>query len=227
MNPFFQEPRPPYIEFEQRSVERFNLPPPAGDGLPYTVFIDYIIITPAGSRDRLEQEVEPYLINLDKLSRDGMFPPKWLEEYRGKYAQWKANNSFDLTGTSVRNWPALTQAEVKVLLQANIRTVEDLAAANEAALGRIGMGSRSLQSRARDWITAQSGTAPLVQQLEALRRSNEQLQAQMTALLAKNSQLQRAPTVNPSLFVSRKENSEDAAAADEKLIDDELAPIQA
>ena len=226
MQPFFQEPRPPYYEFEQRAIERYHLPPPHGDGTKYYAMIDYILITPVGSKDRYEQEVEPYFFNLEKLTNDGMFPPKWLADYKAKYKEWKETNSFEVSGTPLRNWPAATAAEVKVLLAANIRTVEDLAGANEAALARIGMGARSLQNRARDWVTAQANTAPLVEQLEALRRANAQLEARVNALQAQPGG--KHPAVNPQAFVSAPAPAPaqpriDASQADEALIDSEFS----
>lgn len=180
MDPFFQKARPPYIEFEQRPVACNNPAPPLGDGLPGYRQVDFIIITPPGSKDQIELEVVPYLKNLDKLVKDQMFPAQWLEHYRAAYDGWKKDNSFDLNGTPVRVWPAATAAEVKALLAANLRTVEDLAQANEASLARLGMGGRSLKQRAVDWFAAKRDGADLVSRLDA---SNTALENQQKAMV--------------------------------------------
>lgn len=186
MDPFFQKARPPYIEFEQRPVEKRNLAPPLGDGMSNYVPVDYIIVTPPGSKDQLEQEVIPYFINLRKLVKDQMFPPSWLEEYERAYDSWKKDNSFTMDGTPIRVWPGATAAEVKVLLQANIRTVEDLAQANEQAIGRLGMGGRALKQRAVDWFAAKLNGGDLVQQLGAMRHALDEQQKRMESLVETN-----------------------------------------
>lgn len=194
MQPFFQEPRPPYFEFDTRAEERRNPAPPAGDGVVFYESVDYIIITPAGSKDRYEQVVGPYFENLKKLVKDQMFPPKWLEVYQKAYEDWKRDNAFELSGTSVKNWPVLAPGEVKALLSANIRTVEDLADANEGALARIGIGGRAMKQKAQDWLTAKTGTAPLLQQLDAMRRALEASNATLEAQNKRMLQLEHLAT---------------------------------
>ena len=63
------------------------------------------------------------------------------------------------------------------MLSLHIRSVEDLAAANEEVLARIGMGGRALKQRAVDWLTSAGSTGKASEELSALKASNENLQA--------------------------------------------------
>lgn len=224
MQPSFIEPRPPHIDFESRAVERRKTAEEGGT--VYYVEQDYIIITPHGSKDRVERvwaEYEEYLVRLTKTDQ---FPRKWLEEYRLAYAEWKKGNAIPVEGVPVRNWPVLTSAEVKILIKAGVRTVEELATANEQTISAIGMGARSLKQRAIDYLMAKENTAPLVAQLDALRAVNAGLEHRITELTKQLTvqavqRVTSAPVVGfpePNPFVrSAPPEIDDGAGLDESL----------
>jgi hypothetical protein len=80
------------------------------------------------------------------------------------YAAFRAGRETPLEGTPLADWPnsALTRSKVEELAYFNIRTVEHLAAVNDAQLGNIGMGARELRQAARAFLeVARTGTGPL------------------------------------------------------------------
>jgi len=162
------EVRPPYIAFERRAVEHRGLAE-VGGGINY-VDKDFALVTAQGSRDTTEKLIDEWFPYLRDQVRQGRFPAKWLDAYQESYKAWKNDQEPPLHGTSVKNWPAASAAEVKILVAARVLTIEDLALANEEMLERIGMGARSLKQRAIDWTTGKTGQGALVAQLDALRQ---------------------------------------------------------
>lgn len=181
------EPRPPYVEFRRKAVERRR----PEDGSIYYVDVDFAFVTPLGSRDRLEKEVKDWFANLEMQVADGeRFPRKWYEGFREAYDRWCKGQEIPVDGTPLRNWPVLTESELKGCIDLHMRTVEDLAGANEEAVQRLGMGGRGLRQRAKDWLLAKTGDGALVLQVDALRtslaeleRRNKSLQDQVTSLM--------------------------------------------
>lgn len=198
MQPSFQPALPPHIEFDSRSVEKRKTVEEGG--AIYYEMQDVIIVTPSGSKDRIERvwaEYEPYLV---RMVKDGHFPRAWLDEYRGSYKEWKETGAVSIKGTPIKNWPVATNGEVLALAQAKIYSVEELAEANESALQRVGMGARSLKQRAQDWVVAQKGTAPLVAQLDAMRQTLARLEEANRSQADQIRQLQqiRQPAGQPT-----------------------------
>ena len=195
MQPGVMEERPPFVTFERRAVMKYRLAPPAGDGTPYYEDIDFAIITPQGSKDKIEKEVLAWFSYLEVMTKDRRYNPEWLKAFKAMYQAWKEERTIPLNGHPIMNWPVASPAEMKRCTELHLMTVEDLAAANEEAISRLGMGGRSLKQRAVDWITAQKGTAPLISALDAARitletttRKLEDLQAENRDLKAQNEQ---------------------------------------
>lgn len=82
------------------------------------------------------------------------------------------------SGTPLADWPTLGVSQVADLRALNIHFVEQLAAADDAALQRIGMGARQLQQKAKAFLEAAKGQAPL----DRLVEENEQMKREMTIL---------------------------------------------
>ena len=163
--------------------------------------IDYALITPHGSKDRLERRVDEWFGVLDEAVKQERMPQQWVQAYKNAYSAWKEGREVPLEGTSVRNWPLLTPAQVENCINLNVRTVEDLAAANEELLGRLGMGGRALKDKASAWLATSGSdgakTAERVSQLEASNRQltadNKALTDAITTLRSEVRALRRAP----------------------------------
>jgi hypothetical protein len=185
--PQAQKEHPPYITFELRAVEDRGASIEAGCYVAKDVA--YVLITPAGSKDKIERVAEEWFANLKTQVADGRFPQEWFSAFQNAYTAWKEDRELPLDGTPILNWPVASPAQVKRLLDLHLRTVEQLSVANEECLQRLGMGGRALKQKAVEWIeqagnlgkTVESVTA-LREQLKMTEERNDNLQQQIQAL---------------------------------------------
>lgn len=167
-------PRPPYVVFETRAVEDRTASLESGHYVPKD--IDYAIVTPAGTRDRLEKPVEDWFLSLEEGVKQDRIPSEWLDAYRRKYDAFKNAREDPESGTSIRDWSALSPAQSRLLLDIGIRTIEDVAAMTEEACGRFGMGARAIRAKAQAWLDSSSNTGKVAAEIEALRQRNTELE---------------------------------------------------
>lgn len=171
--------RPAYVSFEKRPVEDRDAS--IAQGKYVCVDVDYAIVTPQGSKDKIERVVSEWFPNLRTQVNEGRFPGEWLRAYEGIYGDWQKGQAIPETGTPIRTWPVLSPSQVKCIVEANILTVEDLANANESAINSIGMGGRSLVQRAKDYLLAANDTGKLAEKTSALEAENLTLKSQLSA----------------------------------------------
>jgi outer membrane murein-binding lipoprotein Lpp len=177
------EAKPPYVQFELRAEEDRAASLAAGQYIPKD--IPFAIITPAGSKDRIERKVEEWFDMLKGQVSEERFPEPWLRYYKEKFAAWMDGQTLPELGTPIKNWAVPTPAQRRQLTDINIHTVEQLAEANEEAIGRLGMGGRALVSRAKDWLQALNGSAgKLSAEMETLRQDNFRKDAQIEELIS-------------------------------------------
>jgi len=183
-----REERPAWVQFEQRPIEDKKASLAAG----HTVMknVEFALVTPPYSKDCFEFKVEQWFKNQEQNVRNGRIPESWLKHWKAGYEAWKQGLETPLHGTDIRNWPVLSPAQVKNLINAGCRTIEDLAAANEEGLRRIGMGGIELKNKANAYLQAAKDHGPLVlentelkNQVAQLQGSVESLSAQVQALL--------------------------------------------
>lgn len=178
--------RPPYVVFETRPVH--DVEASQTEGRAVYVDKDFAIITPIGGKDVVHREVEDWFKNMKRQIDEERLPANWLAHFKELYGMWKEGHEIPLNGLSVKMWPIATPSEVKTLLDANIRTVEDLARANEEALQRIGMGSRGLKAKAEAYLkSADRGKA--AEEMDKLRKELEAAKLRLQALERENAKL--------------------------------------
>ena len=106
------------------------------------------------------------------------------DHYKRKYAQqWRAfeaGMTGQVIGTPLEQWPQITKSQCKEAAYFGVRTVENLAEVNDAAIQRMGMGWMELRKKARDYLSAAAGQAPIT----ALQAENERLRGEFEALKA-------------------------------------------
>lgn len=183
--------RPPYVQFEMRPEEDRSASIKAGHYVAKNVA--YALITSPGSRDCTEQIADEWLARIKERARSGTFNPKWVEHFEFLYKEWTNENTLPENGAPIKGWPIASPAMQQQILQANVRTVEDLAAANEDTMRRIGMGARDLQTKARAWLEAASGTGKVAAKNAALEVENEQLKERLKVLEQRLASVEQAP----------------------------------
>jgi hypothetical protein len=185
-----EEARPPYVTFEVRAVE--DRQASIESGYYQTKDVDFAFVTPQGSKDRIERDVKDWFEQLEQQCQQGRFKREWLVAYRGAHAAWKEGREIPVNGTAILTWPVLSPSQAKQAIDHGVRTVEDLAAANEETIMRLGMGGRALKEKAVAWLSAAAGNGKVTEELSAMRAANKDLQArneglekQLKALAAK------------------------------------------
>jgi butyrate kinase len=63
-----------------------------------------------------------------------------------------------------------------------VRSIEQLATANEETLNRIGMGARALKMKAEEYLLSASGHGKTAEEFTALKLANEDLQVRNKSL---------------------------------------------
>lgn len=169
--------RPSHVRFENRAVEDREQSIKLGHFVTQDKV--FVIITPPGSKDTVEKDADDWIAHLRQAVRDERFPADWLQEYEKGYAKWKENETEPEFGTPIKTWPAISIAQQKNILSANIRTIEELSEANENAMNRIGMGSRELKAKAKAWLDVANSKGKIASELDALRVEKEILQSQV------------------------------------------------
>lgn len=182
--------RPAYVTFETKAVEDRQAGIDAGR--PVFRDVDYAYVTPAGSRDRIIKIAAEWVAALPQQVRAGMLPKEWADAYTQAYKSFKEGKDEPVDGVSVKNWPQLTPAQVQLLLNLNVRTVEDLAVANEETMNRIGMGARALKEKAQIYLAAAAGPGKVTEELAALKIENARLAGQNESLAEQVRDLRQA-----------------------------------
>lgn len=182
------EPRRPYVRFERRSQETRDPAKPFVDK-------DWAITMAPGSKDTSEMLAEDWLNWLDKMATEERLPQSWPRQYREAYKEWQETQEQPTHGYPLLKWPPLTPAQRESCLKAGIRTVEDLAAANVEALGRIGMGGLALKQSAEAWLAEQKNGGALAQKVADLQIALEDTLRIVQELKDRNAELEAAQKV--------------------------------
>lgn len=179
--------RPAYVTFEVRSIEDRNASIQAGHYVGRDVV--YALITPMGSKDRIERVAEEWFAKLKKDVQDGRLPREWYQLYSGAYEDYIKGRETPVNGVALADWPAMTPTLRNTLTSIGVRTVEDLAAANEEVIKRMGMGGRAWKQRAIDYLTTAGDRGKTAEELSSLRAAKEVLQQQNEDLVGKVASL--------------------------------------
>lgn len=93
------------------------------------------------------------------------------------YDRWKEGQDAPIIGMPLEAAPFATKEMVRVLGQVEIRSVEDLANAEEAALNKLPIpGILGMRAKAKALLDARANLAPVSQELAALREQVQALQ---------------------------------------------------
>lgn len=176
-----------FVQFELRPEE--DRAETMRVGHPVFKDVEYAVITPAGGGLTVEKIVTEQLLNEWKYGAGERKPPR--PYLIGQYESWKAGNEPAANGIDIKNWPGATPAQVKTCLEAQLRTVEQLATAHEAAIARLGMGGRALKDKAIAYLKAAEGQGVMAEAMADMKTQMENMKAEMAALRETNERLAR------------------------------------
>lgn len=172
--------RPAFVTFETRPVEDRQASIEAGAYVGRDV--DFAIITPAGSKDRIERVVIDWFDKLREDQAAERIPADWVKYYRSLYEDFKAGKATPVNGFPVRDWPGISPAQLKTLQSLHLLAVEDVAAANEETIARMGMGGRSLKDRAIKFLETANNIGKVAERSAALEQENLQMKSDIAQL---------------------------------------------
>jgi hypothetical protein len=190
--------RKPFIRFEVRPVE--DRTRSLVEGRFVTRDEDYIILIPHGSEGKLsvERPFTEWLTDVEQNSGDlrasgaqsdtplmaaSRFPVEWLVQIKEGHKAWKAGREMPIDGTPLANWPVISPGSLANCQGLHIRTIEELAGADDETIKRLGMGAVTLQMRAKDWVRMNgSDIAKATADMEKLRSDNARLMERLAAL---------------------------------------------
>lgn len=175
--------RPPYITFENRSVEDRAATLAADDGMVKYKEVPFVLITPPGSKDQIERVAEEWFAEKKAHTQSGRWPAQWHEAFTASFNAWLRDEEPPSNGLSIKNWPALTKSQYDALRNLRIMTVEDVAAMNEEAIGRLGMGGRALKVRAGEFLATAKDISSASERLAAQDVTIASLQKQIATLM--------------------------------------------
>jgi hypothetical protein len=184
-----QQARPPFVTFKQVAIED----PKRSVELGYRVTrdVDRAYVMQPGSKDCLEIDAKDWLASIKRKNLErthDSFPDEWVTALHKKYEAWKDGLEAPLNGTSVKEWPILSPAQAQNFIAIGVLTIEDVAAMTEEAMGRVGMGGRSLRNKARDWIKTREMANGALEENEKLKKELAELREEFAAMKAASVQ---------------------------------------
>lgn len=150
----------------------------------------WVKVTAIGGKDTLDKRAEDWIKSLIDHAHAGRIPPTWPKDFRDALEQWREGEELPTKGTPIKSWPPLTPSQRDLILAAKIRTVEELAGANDEAKGRIGMGCENLVLMAKRWLDEASGPGAMAAQIATLAGDKARLELEVERLAAKVKELE-------------------------------------
>ena len=204
-----REERPAYVQFERVAVEDKAATLAAGRSVSKD--IDYALITPPYSRDCVRMTIKRWKETNQYEARQGRLPDKWVKQWDEAYEAWKNGEEIPLDGTPIKEWSAISPAQIKNLIAIGILTVEDLAQANDQGISRIGMGAQELKRKAQNWLSAANDGGKIalkITQLETDKARDaltiESLTEKINQLATQVQAMGQASTISESTEVPRE-----------------------
>lgn len=214
-----KEARPSYVTFGFAEQEDRTASQAAGHYVPKEVAFAYI--TPQGSKDRFEQQATEWLEKQREAARQGRIPQAWYDHYKASYEAWLKGQELPVNGTPLRTWPPASKAQVNLLINIGILTVEDLANCNEEAIARMGMGGRALVELAQTWLLQAKQVGVPSMELDNLRRTNAALTSQVASMQNQIARLAAAiPAAGSLAGVGEGQSDESGTLSAESLLKD-------
>lgn len=129
----------------------------------------------------------------DKVARVMRDDMKWgaLKPY---YEAWKAKTEAPVNGYALDAWPGLTPEQARILKERHVRSLEDLVNTSDSDLIKLGIpGIRQIHARAKAFLEARVNTAPVANEVAALREENKTMREELEAAMALLKELTEKP----------------------------------
>ena len=160
--------------------------------------VDWIIVTPHGSRDSSENQAAQWIANKQSQAEQGNYDIEWVQKFRKMYELFKEGKELPVDGTPLAMLPHLfSPAEIANCKSLHVLSLETLATANEETIARLGMGGREMKNRAQEAVKhANTGSGEALK-VSALQAENADLKTRVTDLEHVIRDLQSQMADNP------------------------------
>tara|TARA_R110000868_G_scaffold247991_3_gene504350 strand:+ start:4842 stop:5441 length:600 start_codon:yes stop_codon:yes gene_type:complete len=169
----------PAVRFYQKEVEHpFNT---QKEGRPIFYMADFVRIEIPGNQFSI----------IDTFAGENhkkQYPIAWARYQNEKR---ELGDDMDISGTSLRDWPILTAAQVRELKHYHFYTVEQVAASSDDQVSKItmvvGMAGHAFRDKAQNYLKRAKDSSILDSQAEELRKRDAEIEAlkqQMQELMA-------------------------------------------
>lgn len=165
---------------EHEGIEIAPLTGPKAGLLPARFFVqpveDETKSKEAGRRVFVDREMVEIRVDRDVIVRP--VGDKDRQMYQAQYEAFRrGQDQTAVEGTPLREWPIMTRGQVEEFAFCGLRTVEQLAAASDTVIQRIGP-YMALRQKARDWLKTATDKA----EVGKLRDENTELKNRVAAL---------------------------------------------
>jgi hypothetical protein len=158
-------------------MQRLNVQPNADDSLLVKFRLEAMVddaATIAAGGETKWKNVEFLEIHIPG-DRTQIFEGPVTDSHRtrfaSRYEKWKRGQQEMVDGTPLSQWPGITPAEVQMLAQAGIHSVEALAGVSDGNIGKVGRAV-ALRDKARRYLENVRANAPL-EAMEAKLREEQ------------------------------------------------------
>jgi hypothetical protein len=171
-------------------------------------------VATAESGETVWKNVEYLTINIpgdNTFVYDGAVTDVYRHRFASRYERWKSGQANTLEGTPLSAWPGITPADLNMLAQGGIHTVESLAGLSDGNAGRVGP-VLALRDKARRFLQAAKESAPI----EVLNTKLREKDGQIALLTEQMKSIAERLEQNMAMMMQRApapEAAEDAAPA--------------
>lgn len=193
----FNLPRPPQLRFFMQPTEDRQ----ASDAAGHKVMKDVpsVAVAQLGSKDWSEFGWDQWIgqMEIDSRHRPHDMLPQWVEDFRKRFAAWKAGEELTVNGTAIKSVSFLMPSEVQNLTNIGVHSVEDAASMNDECMRRFGFGALKVKDKCanflanRDAEKASYEVGRLREQCEAQKLQLEDERAARAALEARLAGLEQ------------------------------------
>ncbi len=156
---------------------------------------DVVIYSPLGDRwTRIARPIDEIsrVLSLaecgDNISAHGA--RRLWERIEPEYQAWKNNQELPVEGTPLGAWSGISQNQATVLRNVGIRTVEEMAAADDTTLQRAGVfNGQALREMAKKYLASQKAVAE-AEAAARMERENAELRAALAEMQQQMKQMQ-------------------------------------
>lgn len=133
--------------------------------------------------------VYPWLEKLQFQVKAGNITEDYYEHCKKAFDRFKGSHALPGEGYALINWKGIDPAIRDKLLGMGINTVELVAAMTEEAMTYVGMGARSIKTKAQAFVLQNNAPEQAAIEMAQLRQQNELVTEQLSAMAAKLAEL--------------------------------------